>query len=339
MVVTSLYPTADRPEAGPFVARRVASLRERGVDVRVVAAATYRHGGFRRHLEMASAALIARGPFDGIEGHVLFPGSLIALLAARLRRIPLVVYAHGFDVVVAARRTPLHAALARLVARGADRVVTNSTDTAAFVRRLGAEAIVISPGVDMERFRPGSQAAARGRLGLDVDGLLALYVGSIDERKGADIFAAAVDAAPGWSGILVGTGELRPSLQARYPGLRFVGAVQAAAVPDWMVAADVLIVPSRREPLGLAAIEALACATPVIATTVGGLRDVVRDGSTGLLVPPEDPAAIRRALARLADPDLRAAMAGAARASVAAHDLRASALAMAEVWRGLGVDA
>lgn len=338
LVVTSLYPTDDRPEAGPFVARRVASLRERGVDVGVVAASTYRHGGLRRHVGMAWAALTARGPFDGVEGHVLFPASLVALLVARLRRIPLVVYAHGSDVVVAARRTPVHRALAGLVARGADRVVTNSTDTAAFVRDLGAEAIVVSPGVDMDRFRPGSRQAARDRLGIVGDALLALYVGSLDLRKGADLFAEAVAGAPGWSGALVGTGELARSLQARYPGLRFAGAVLPEAVPDWMVAADVVVVPSRREPLGLAAIEALACATPVIAASVGGLRDVVRDGQNGLLVPPEDALAIRLGLERIAAPGLRAALSSAARESVAQHDLRSTTSAMAEVWRDLGVE-
>jgi glycosyltransferase involved in cell wall biosynthesis len=337
LLVTSLYPTADRPEAGAFVAQRVQALRDRGVDVRVIAASTYRHGGFRRHLEMLWRALTARGRFDGIEGHVLFPASLVAWLAARLRGLPLVVYAHGWDVTVAARRTPIHFVLARLVARGASRVVTNSADTAQYVAALGAEAIVISPGVDLDRFRPGDRDAARSRLGIQAGPLLALYVGSIDRRKGADVFAAALDRAPGWRGILVGAGDLRPGLAAQHPGLRFEGTVAPAAIPDWMIAADVVIVPSRREPLGLAAIEALACATPVIASAVGGLRDVVLDGTNGILVPPEDPTAVASALTRLTEPEVRARLSATARASVLGHDLRLATTAMATVWRELGV--
>ncbi|HEY8870019.1 MAG TPA: glycosyltransferase [Candidatus Limnocylindrales bacterium] len=338
LLITSLYPTADRPEAGPFVAQRVQALRENGVDVRVVAAETYRHGGLRRHVGMLWTAVTARGPFDGVEGHVLFPAGLVAWLAARLRRIPLVVYAHGSDVTIAARRTPIHIVLAKVVARGASRVVTNSADTASYVAALGAEAIVISPGVDLERFRPGDRDAVRATLGIARGALLALYVGSLDTRKGADVFAAALDRTPGWFGILVGTGELRPLLAARYPRLRLEGAVAPAAVPEWMVAADVVVVPSRREPLGLAAVEALACGTPVIASAVGGLRDVVRDGENGILVPPDDPTAISTALTQLSDPAARASLSAAARLSVLGHDLRATTAAMAVVWRKLGVE-
>jgi glycosyltransferase involved in cell wall biosynthesis len=89
--------------------------------------------------------------------------------------------------------------------------------------------------------------------------------------------------------------------------------------------------------LGLAAVEALACGTPVVASAVGGLTEVVRDGENGLLVPPGDPSALAAALARLEDPDLRARLGAAGPASVAGHDSRAAAAAMAEVWAELGV--
>jgi D-inositol-3-phosphate glycosyltransferase len=110
-------------------------------------------------------------------------------------------------------------------------------------------------------------------------------------------------------------------------------------VAAWMRAADVVVVPSRREPLGLAAVEALACGTPVVASSVGGLREVVRDGENGLLIPPEDPGALAAALGRLADNGLRARLGAAGPASVAGHDIRAAAAQMAEVWAELGVRA
>jgi glycosyltransferase involved in cell wall biosynthesis len=338
LVVTSLYPTLDRPEAGAFVARRVQALRDRGVDVQVIAAKTYRHGGFRRHLGMLWSALTARGRFDGVEGHVLLPASLIAWFVARSRRVPVVVYAHGSDVAVAARRTPIHLAVAKVVARGADRIVTNSADTAAYVEALGASPIVISPGVDFERFKPGDRGAARARLGLERESLIAVYVGSLDRRKGADVFAAALGQAPPWEGVLVGAGDLRQNLAAQFPDLRFEGVVAPDVVPDWMLAADAVVVPSRREPLGLAAIEALASGTPVIVSAVGGLRDVVVDGENGILVPAGDPAAVAKALLRLSDPALRRHLGQRGRESVKGHDLRASTAAMAAVWRQLGVE-
>src|SRR6185369_12147054 len=108
LVVTPIYPTADRPEAGAFVARRVAALRERGVQVEVAAPTSYRAGGLRRHLTILRRALVPRSRPDGVEGHVLFVAGFIALLAARLQRRPLLIYAHGLDVRVTAQRTPVH---------------------------------------------------------------------------------------------------------------------------------------------------------------------------------------------------------------------------------------
>ncbi|MGZ6341014.1 MAG: glycosyltransferase family 4 protein [Candidatus Limnocylindrales bacterium] len=342
MLVTSLYPTPDRPEVGAFVARRVAALRARGVRVDVVASPDYRRGALLRHIALLVAALTARGPFDGVEGHVLFPAGLVALLAARFRRVPLVVYAHGADAAVRARRSAFHHALACLVARGSAAVVTNSADTAAHVRALGVEARVIPPGVDLTRFHPISpqeRGSLRASNGLDPDARLAVYLGSLSRRKGADVFAAAVLAAAGWQGVLVGRGELATELVTRYPAVRQVGPVAPDEVPAWLQAADVVVVPSRREPLGLAAVEALACGVPVVASAVGGLREIICDAEAGLLVPPGDPAALTAALDRLADRALRSRRAAAARASVTRQDLERRRLAMAQLWRSLGVAA
>ncbi len=337
LVVTNLYPTADEPVAGSFVARRVDALRERGVDVIVDAARSYRRPSWVRQLELLAGVLQIRGGVDGVEGHVLFPTGLVALCAGRLRRVPVVVYAHGSDVMVTAWRNRLTLELARFVTRHADRVITNSEATALWVARLGAVASVVSPGVDLEWFKPGDRTLTRRSLGLDIDTLLAVYVGHVDERKGADLFAAAIDAVPKWHGAIVGRGPLTTSIAARSPSLSLVGAVPRERVRDWMRAADVIVVPSRREPLGLAAIEALACGTPVIASAVGGLVEVVRDDENGILVPPADVGALAAALGRLLDPDLRARLGAAGPASVARFDLKVASRSMAEVWATLGI--
>jgi glycosyltransferase involved in cell wall biosynthesis len=338
LLVTGMYPTPDRPHAGPFVARRVASLREGGADVVVAASSSYRHRGPIRHLQITWRALRAKGPFDGVEAHPLFAAGLIGLLVARLRRVPLVAYAHGGDVGDYARRNRVYRFLAGLVARGAKVVVTNSSDSAAHAAALGAHPLVVSPGVDFTVFRPAPETrrALRSSLGMP-DGLVALYVGTLSKRKGADVFAAAIDLAPGWHGLAIGDGELAGELAARHPALVQRGPVPPEEVARWMQAADVVVVPSRREPLGLAAIEALACGTPVVAAAVGGLKEVIRDGENGLLVPPEDPEALAGALTRLADPRLRKRLAAAGPASVASHDRVAAAAAMDRIWAELGV--
>jgi glycosyltransferase involved in cell wall biosynthesis len=344
LLVTNTYPTPDRPEVGPFVARRVASLRERGVDVVVAGPSSYRHSSPIRHAQIAWRALTTKGPFDGVEAHPLYFAGVIGLVAARLRRRPLLAYAHGGDVADYAVRSRVHRALARWVARGAAAVVTNSQDSAGYVERLGTTALVISPGVDLSVFRPATEGAEgaedrlapRRRLGLP-DGPLALLLGTLSERKGADVFAAGVESAPGWQGVMVGSGPLADSLASSHPSVRQVSPVPSAQVPDWLRTADVVVVPSRREPLGLAAVEALACGTPVIASNVGGLREVVRDAENGLLIPSDDPVALAAALVRLLDPSLRERLGAAGPASVAGHDIKAAAAQMAEVWAELGV--
>ena len=337
-MVTSLYPTPDRPEAGAFVWRRVQALRERGVDVKVLASPSYRASPLRRHVGLLLRALVVRPRPDGVEGHVLFVAGLIALLAARLQRRPLLIYAHGTDVRVTAHRSPVHRALARLVARSADVVVTNSAATARLVEALGVVAEVVSPGIDFERFSPGDRVATRARLRLPSDRLIALYVGGLSLRKGADAFAAAVSSLDAWLGVAVGGGELEPEIRALYPTVRLAGVVAPDDVVDWMRAADVIVVPSREEPLGLAAVEALACAIPVIASRTGGLTEVVEDEVNGLLVPPADPGAIAAALKRLEAEPLRRRFAAAGRASVARHDIRTTSEEMAMLWRRLGVE-
>jgi phosphatidylinositol alpha-1,6-mannosyltransferase len=337
LVVTPIYPTADRPEAGAFVARRVEALRGRGVQIEVAAPRSYRASGLRRHLTILRRALLPAARPNGVEGHVLFVAGFIALLAARLHRRPLLIYAHGLDVRVTAQRTPIHRFLSRFVARGAGVVVTNSAATAEYVARLGATAEVVPPGVDLDRFEPGDRLAARASLGLPATALVALYVGTLSSRKGADAFAVALAGSPGWLGVMVGSGEHEVAIRAQQPQIRLAGVVDPDAVPTWMQAADVVVIPSREEPLGLAAVEALACGVPIIASRTGGLAEVVRDGVNGLLVEPGDADAIRVALERLEDGALRAQLAAAARDSVAEHDIRRTTEAMAALWSRLGV--
>lgn len=366
-MVTNIYPTPDRPNMSPFVARRVAALRQRGVEVVVAGPTSYRRNSIVRHAGIAWRALTARGRFDGVEAHPVYVAGVIGLVAARLRRIPMVAYAHGGDVADYAMRNRFHGRLARWVVRGAGAIVANSADTAGYVARLGATARLISPGLDLTLFRPDSgdaptpvaaptvagaapttvsgdpratRESLRARVGAGDDDLLALYVGMLSERKGADIFAAGLEmVADRWHGAMIGEGPLAAAIAAAHPSVVLLPPVPPAEVAAWMRAADAVVVPSRREPLGLAAVEALACGTAVVASNTGGLAEVVHDSENGLLIPPADAVALAAALARLTDPRLRARLAAAGPASVAAHDIMAAAAQMAEVWATLDVRA
>ena len=265
LVVTARYPTPDRPAAGSFVRDR---LRDPALFPTVIAPRHYTGRGWLRALEVLWGALTRRGRFDGVEGHFVLPSGPIALLAARIRGLPLVVFAHGSDVRVMAKRNVGYAWLARRVVLGADAVIANSADTAAHVRELGAEAVVVPPGVDLSRFSASPRPAERR----------VLYLGGAAPGKGVEIARLLADT-------LVG------------PGLR---EVRPGEVPALMASHDVVLVPSTAEGFGLVAAEAIAAGRWVVAGATGGLLEVVSDGVNGTLVRDGDFAA---ALSRVPDYD------------------------------------
>ena len=292
LVVTARYPTPDRPAAGAFVRDRLAEPRLTSL---VVAPHRYDGPAWRRYAALLWRGATARGKFDGVEGHFVVPSGFIALLVARLRGLPLVVYAHGGDVREMARRNRLLRWAARAVLRGADAVVTNSPETAGLVAQLGAAATVVPPGIDLSRFAPQPRPAQR-RI---------LYLGGDLEHKGVEIARQLADT-------LVG------------PGIR---EVDPSEIPALMGSHTIVLVPSLAEPFGLVAAEAIACGRWVVARAVGGLLDIVTDGVNGSLVADGDFAA---ALARVPDYDPGTVASTAGRFSIEEHRRR-----MAEIWSGV----
>lgn len=179
------------------------------------------------------------------------------------------------------------------------------------------ESLCVSPpGVDHDRFTPGSQDAARRRLDLGAGPLIA-FVGRVQALKGADVAMEAFDLVsrrlPDATLLVVGGpsgprgGREMRSLRARAAQVDgrviFSDPLPHRTLADVYRAADVLHVPSRSESFGLVAVEAQACATPVVASRVGGLSFCVEDDASGLLVDGWDPADHAAALlAILTDP-------------------------------------
>lgn len=226
--------------------------------------------------------------------------------------------------------TPARIAGERAVAAGADRVVCATAHERALLQRLygvdGTRAAIVPCGVDDDLFQPLDRAAARRGLGLPADEPLLVFAGRIEPLKGLDVAIAALAAldAPRPLLLIVGgdkqaAGEVRrlQALAAREgvaERVRFVGSVPQIDLPAYYSAADICIAPSYYESFGMAALEAQACGTPVVASRVGGLPDVVRDGETGYLVPWRCPQPFAERLDLLLhNPALRARMGVSAR--------------------------
>src|SRR5205823_9807276 len=138
-------------------------------------------------------------------------------------------------------------------------------------------------------------------------------VGRLDSQKGYDVLIDALRTLPDVTALLVGGGSERDSLERRAAD---VGVRDRLCITGWqeearnyLTAMDVFALPSRYEGFPLSVVEAMLAELPVVASAVGSIPEAVVDGETGLLVPPEEPAALGEAIARLiADPDRRKTM-------------------------------
>jgi glycosyltransferase involved in cell wall biosynthesis len=291
IVLTRIWPTAERPSLGTFVRDRVRGLS----GFAVVKPRSQRLPWLLLYAALFLDAMRVRGPIMGVEAHMTVPTGLVGWAVARLRRAPLVVYAHGRDVRDWPSRPFPVRWLTRFVLRRADRVLTNSEDTASHIRRAGVDPAIVPPGVELQRFRSRPRPPERR----------VLYLGGRNPRKGYEVAAGLADT-------LVG------------PWLRDVDPDE---VPELIAEHDVVLVPSVAEPFGLVAVEAIASGRWVVARAVGGLRDIVIDGVNGTLVADGDFAG---ALARVPDYDPETVAATAARYSLERWQDR-----LAQVWREL----
>lgn len=247
-------------------------------------------------------------------------------LATTFHALGLVRHEHQGD---ADQFPPERVAIERSVVLGSDRLIAECPqDEADLTRLYGArpEQIVTVPcGVDTEEFRPGDRQRARARLGLGGREFIVLQLGRLVPRKGIDNVVRALALLPASLParlVVVGGGSAEPDetvtpeigrLRALAASLgvaervHFTGRRERHQLRDWYVAADVFVTTPWYEPFGITPLEAMACATPVIGSAVGGIAHTVVDGITGFLVPPRDPEALAARLRFLhANPELAA---------------------------------
>ncbi len=237
------------------------------------------------------------------------------------------------------------AGIPALTTRRMDREVKPGMRTKIVHETLTRRTVAISPavaeclragGVPSERVRtiasavdPAQLRAKRGRddvrreLGVADERVVLLTSGALVRRKGLDVLldalAQAAFASAAWSLWIAGDGAEREALEQRARELTLEGNVHFLGrrddIPELLNACDAVVMPSRREGLGVAALEAMAACRAVVATKVGGLASTVVDGETGLLVAADDASALALALRRVvADAALRKRLGEAGRA-------------------------
>jgi phosphatidylinositol alpha-1,6-mannosyltransferase len=273
----------------------------------------------RRRLRRADVSLIQAGNIR--------PTGYLAAWARVRHGVPYVLYVHGKDLLKEARRARSSGRVrvtAREIFGNASAIIANSRFTAELTRQVmqqigcaGLERVrVVHPGTDPQVFKRDEGGAARWREKLQARGPLLLTVARLMPRKGIDTTLQAVaalrDEFPELRYAVVGSGPDAERLHALVDRLgihervNFLSGIPDAALPGLYSAADVFVLPVREdlsddevEGFGIVYCEAAACECPVVAGASGGTRDAVRDGETGVLVPPDDAAALGGALREL----------------------------------------
>jgi phosphatidyl-myo-inositol dimannoside synthase len=273
-----------------------------------------------------------------MHGHWVVPGG--ALAAAAARDLPLVVSVHGSDVYLSER----YGAIGRVAGwtfSNAGAVTACSEDLRVRAHALGANpstSVTIPYGVDVSRFHPdpGARALMRSRWKLAMDAEVVFTAGRFVRKKGfeylIETLAQLAPSRPSLRLVLAGGGDLDAEFRDR---LTRLGIMDRAVLPGiltqddvaaGLAAADVVVVPSVKDDAGNVdglpnvVMEALASATPLVATTAGGIGHVVQDGTTGLLVGERDVPALASAIGRILDDRAFGARLGAAARAWTATD-------------------
>lgn len=235
---------------------------------------------------------------DVIHAHSTFAGIVVRALYGWRQDRPAIVYCpHGwsFDVRAAGWKRKLAAALERALAPLCDRIIAISVHEGRVARKAGI------PRSKIEVVRNGLwDVEAVEQEPWDDDRLKVLFVGRLDRQKGFDTFIDSLAPLSHRLSVrIAGQAVTGTHLPEKGATVEMLGWLSEPEIRSHLAAADVLVVPSRWEGFGLVALEAMRASRMVIASHVGGLTEVVQDGVTGLLVPPDLPDALARRLSTL----------------------------------------
>lgn len=250
-------------------------------------------------------------PIDVVDAHFGYPDGVGCVRAARRLGLPVFVTIRGFEAERMGTPGIGEQITDALSAANGCISVSHSLRRRMIEYGVPAERIAVIPNaVDRDTFRPGNKVAARGALGVSPDDALIVSVGHLVSLKRHDIVLRAVARLRGRGRLvqlaIIGGADYEPDCPTALRRLasdlgleahvRFAGAIEPARVADWLRAADVFALGTRREGCCNAILEALATGLPVVTTPVGDNPYFVKDGENGALVPVADDEAMAQAI-------------------------------------------
>jgi teichuronic acid biosynthesis glycosyltransferase TuaC len=284
------------------------------------------------HMTQAWACRDVSRP-DVIHAHFAYPCGSAGLMLKRRFGVPLVLSVLGDDVYIyPGHNRRMHGLFTQAV-RGSDRVIANSPDLAKTTQALtGVMPEPLSIGIDLARFSLlPDRMESRAALGISPDKVVMLYVGALLPQKGVLDLAEALRqlAWPEAVALFAGGGPALPE----GPAIRLLGPRPNTEIPSLLAAADVFVLPSWHEGLGLSAVEAGAAGVPVVGAQTGGLANLLAD-ECGYSFTPRDVGSLKQALqAMRSSPAEARRRAANLKARVARdHDLHANARRIAALY-------
>ena len=279
---------------------------------------------------------------DAIHAHWMIPAGLVGALIAALTGKPLVVTAHGSDLQILKKKIWGRQVAVFIFKRAKHLTVISENGKRLLAEILGEywdekKVQMIPMGITKEN----AQKTFRG----ESDRPLILYIGRLIPTKGVDLLLKAVSNIPGVRLLIAGDGYERQALERLAKNLgtpaEFLGSVERGKIKELLSQADCLVIPSRDEKNGLSEgvplvlLEGLAAGCPVIATSVGGIPEVIQNGKNGILIASESVESLQEALVTvLTDENLSDRLRDEAKKSLSNYDLEY----VAEKWENLYLD-
>lgn len=270
-----------------------------------------------------------------------------AFIAKKLLRKPYVVWGRGSDVYLPGKFTK---SISKLVLKNANTVIALTDDMKREMQNIcSREVSVIPNGIDLTSFGDLSRKEARSKLQIKEGEKVILFVGTLRPVKGVRYLIEAMSGVnqdhPKAKLMLVGDGEEREELESLVEefGLnervKFIGRVQNEEIPQYMVASDVLVLPSLSEGFPVTILEAMASGLPIVATKVGGLPEIIKDGENGILVESKSPDEIaEKVLLILGDDGLREKISGNNRGEAKRYSWKSAVDKLEEIYQKSSVN-
>lgn len=276
-------------------------------------------------------------PFDIIHANTIVPDGFAGVWLARKYGVPCVCVSRG-DLNIYPHYGPMSMRATKHVLKRCSRLVTVSGDLARVARGLEPETpgniAVVYNGCDFERFKPadmGEMADLRRELEIPAGKTVLFLLGALEDNKGIfELLEVYKRLTAKWGDgvhlVMIGSGKHEAAFRSCISEMgldgmiTLAGSVSHAMVPKWVRACDIMIFPTHYEGVPNAVLETMACGKPVIATAVGGIPEIIRDGETGYLVGVKDvDSMVKSADILIESAGLRKKMGDAASVSVRAH--------------------